>query len=140
MSGELQAVADGESLYVKSPEIDRADSQIVAEWAAYELVRLMAASAYLHFGTPSQLRLVSVQKREMVPLSLNAISVAGVAELRLSEIIQVGLERQQVRKALLAHAAGGAAGLFEAYEAVTHEVLNCGVLDFADVSARRNGS
>jgi hypothetical protein len=55
-----KGVARGESLYVKSSNVDEARSKVAAEWAALDLTQLLSAAGSLHFGTPISLRLVSV--------------------------------------------------------------------------------
>src|SRR5580704_5203162 len=61
-SGDPWAAAHGESLYIKSLEVDKAEVQIVAEWVAFEFIRLLSAAAHLRFGTPISLRMASVER------------------------------------------------------------------------------
>src|SRR4051812_408825 len=59
---ELQISVHGESLYIQSPELDDVDTEATAEWAAYNLVGLITASAHLCFGVRSPIRLVGVTR------------------------------------------------------------------------------
>jgi hypothetical protein len=91
------------------------------EWKAYEFARLTAAAARLRFEILSPIQLTPVEVYEGETLSRAALSTDRPT---LSQILNVASRRDQIRKALLSYAAGGAVGLFEAYEAVCHEIMN----------------
>jgi hypothetical protein len=129
-SGDPLAAADGESLYLKSSEIDRARSQVAAEWTAFEFIRLLSAASYLHFGTQISLRLASVESAGTDLRSCSS-TTPGSEVPALRQIIGLALERSQIRRAVLAHSVGGAGGLFEAYEAISSEAINLGLPDQA---------
>lgn len=135
-SGDPWAAPHGESLYLKSSEVDRADVQIVAEWEAFEFIRLLSAAAYLRFGTPILLRMASVERAGADLCGCNATTPSSELPT-LQQIIGLALDRSQVRKAVLAHSVGGASGFFEAYEAISSEALNLGLPDQSTLLAAK---
>jgi hypothetical protein len=96
-------------------------SPTATEWKTYEFARLTAAAARLRFGILSPIQLTPVEDYEGDALPRSALSTDRPT---LSQILNVARKRDQIRKALLSYAAGGAVGLFEAYEAVCHEIMN----------------
>lgn len=107
-----------------------------AEWLAIELVRLIEAGVDLSCGSLGPIRLDSVvADRDGRPPDPSAHAIErrnpGNGQLSLLQILRVANERKFIRKALIACTMGSAAGLFEAYEAISYEVLNSGRLDFA---------
>jgi hypothetical protein len=52
-------------------------------------------------------------------------------EVTVSQIVNVAHERERIRKAILDYAFGGARGLFDAYESISYEVMNCGLPNYA---------
>lgn len=129
-SGDPSVAAQGEWLYLRSSEIDKAEVQIVAEWEAFEFIRLLSAAAYLRFGRPISLQIASVERAGADLCGCNATTPD--CELpTLQQIIRLALNRSQVRRAVLAHSTGGAGGFFEAYEAISSEASNLGLPDQA---------
>lgn len=132
---EFQVAVRGASLYLTTPAIDRAATLAEAQWVAFELVRLIEAAADLRFRILGPICLDSVEPDHGGwPPDPSARVVEGKCPangLSLLQILQVARERRFIRSALLAGAPGNAGGLFEAYEAVTHEILNSRLLDFA---------
>ncbi|HTC33582.1 MAG TPA: hypothetical protein VK724_09430 [Bryobacteraceae bacterium] len=51
--------------------------------------------------------------------------------LVVAQIVAIARDREQIRKALLAYLSGGATGLFDAYEKVSCEIMNCGLPNYA---------
>ena len=96
-------------------------SPTATEWKTYEFARLTAAAARLRFGILSPIQLTPVEDYEGDALPRSAVSTDWPT---LSQILSVARKRDQIRKALLSYAAGGAVGLFDAYEAVCHEIMN----------------
>lgn len=129
-SGDPRAAVREELLYLKSSEVDKAELQVVAEWEAFEFVRLLSAAAYLHFGTPISLHWVSVERAE-ADLSGSSTATPNSEPPTLQQIIGMALDRSQVRKAVFAHSVGRASGFFEAYEAISSEAMNLGLPDQA---------
>jgi hypothetical protein len=132
--GDLHVSVDGDSLYLTSPDIDKIDRQAAAEWAAYELIRLISAAANILFGTMVLVRFQSVRP------NANAISCGREFqrngnrvgnEHSLLQAVIVAQRRPDLRTALLACAAGGADGLFRAYEALCSELMSTSHLDYA---------
>jgi hypothetical protein len=125
--GDPCVAAQGDSLYLKSSEVNKAELQVVAEWEAFELIRLLSAAAYLDFGTPISLRMVSVERAGLVLQGCCSVTAPSFDLPTLRQIIGLAVNRSQVRRAVLAHAVGGAGGFFEAYEAISSEALNLGL-------------
>jgi hypothetical protein len=133
---EFQVAVRGQSLYLTASVVNRAPTLAAAQWIAFELVRLIEAAADLRFRILSPICLDSVEPdRGEWPPDPSARIVEcnhpGNGQLSLLQILRVARERRFIRSALLARAPGSAGGLFEAYEAVTHEILNSDLLDFA---------
>ena len=130
---DLSAAVDGHSLYLRSQGIDRIKKRVDAEWAAYELVRLISAALHLRVG-PVFLEFQSVEAltdplvidRQSTPVRHN-----GTQELSVAKIMKAAQHRENVRSALLAYADGGADGLFKAYEALGYELMDTQRLDYA---------
>lgn len=116
---ELNVMLHEGSFYLKP--LNSVSSPSAAEWKTYEFARLMAAAAHLRFGILSPIQLAPVADHGGQALSHAALSTDRVT---LSQILNVAFLRDQIRKALLSYAAGGAVGLFDAYEAVCHEIMN----------------
>jgi hypothetical protein len=125
--GDPCAAAQGDSLYVKSSELNKAEAQITVQWEAFELIRLLSAAAHLHFGTPTSLRMVSVERAGLDLQGCCSATAPSFDLTTLQQIIGLAVDRSQVRRAVLAYAVGGAGGLFEAYEAISSEALNLGL-------------
>lgn len=133
---EFQVAVRSESLYLTAPAVNRATTLGTAQWVAFELVRLIASAADLHFRLLGPICLDSLEpaRGEWPPDPLARVvegKHSGNDQLSLLQILRVAREREFIRSAVLARAPGSAGGLFEAYEAVTHEILNAGLLDFA---------
>jgi hypothetical protein len=129
------AVRNG-TLYLTLPTVDQTQTLAAAEWLAMEHVRVIEASVDLSCATLGPIRLDSVVADGDVPsLDPSAHGIEGRnpgnGQLSLLEILRVANERKLIRRALIACATGGTAGLFEAYEAISYEILNSGVQDFA---------
>jgi hypothetical protein len=125
--GNVKADVDGESLYLISPDVNEMDIQTSAEWASYELVRLISAAAYLRFGTASPVRFHSVQGQTDLftaspKVHSNGHNVSNAPSLWRA--VRAAQLRQHVRTALLACAGGGADGLFRAYEALCTDLMD----------------
>lgn len=101
--------------------LNSVSSPTATEWKTYEFARLTAAAARLRFGILSPIQLTPVEDYAGEALSRAALSTDRPT---LSQILNVASKRDQIRKALLSYAAGGAVGLFDAYEAVCHEIMN----------------
>lgn len=123
---ELDVMVDEGALCLKPLNSGR--SPIAAEWKAYELARLIEAAAQLRFGV-----LTPVQPTPIEDYEGESVSRAALFTDRptLSQILDVASKRDQIRKALLSYAAGGAVGLFDAYEGVCHEIMNRGFPNYA---------
>ena len=131
--GDLAAAVEGRSLYLRSPVIDRVEKEEDAEWAAYEFVRLVSAALQLR-GVAVFLEFQSIETPDHA-LVVNQESAHlrrnGGGELSVHEVMNVAQHWGDVRSALLAFADGGAEGLFKAYEALTCELLDAQLLDYA---------
>lgn len=123
---ELDVMVHEGSLYIDLLNSTR--SPTATEWKAYELARLIAAAAQLRFGVLNPIQLASVEDFEG-----EGVSRAAPFSDRptLSQILNIASKRDQIRKALLSYAAGGAVGLFDAYEGVCHEIMNRGFPNYA---------
>jgi hypothetical protein len=126
--GKIRAVVKGDVLHLTWPALRADASETVAEWAAYELLRLLEAAAYLYFGSRLTLRLGSVAFSDRLP----AESLAGPskASSTLVRIVEAAQTHRHLRSAVLAHAAGGARGLLKAYEAISYEIMDRGLPDY----------
>jgi hypothetical protein len=91
---------------------------IAAEWRTYESDRLIEACTSLHCAS------ANVPSREG-----NHASV--VDDVTVSKIVNVARQRERIRKAILDYASGGARGLFDAYESISYEIMNCGLPNYA---------
>jgi hypothetical protein len=89
------------------------EARATGEWEAYELNRVMSASNYLCMGT------------------CDSSELALPDNVLVSQIVAVARNREQIRKALVAYLSGGATGLFDAYEAVSCEIMNCSLPNYA---------
>ena len=116
---ELNVMLHEGAFYLKP--LNGVGSPIATEWKAYELARLMAAAAYLRFGVLAPIELAPFEDYEGEALSRAALCTDRPT---LSQIFNVARMRDQIRKALLSFAEGGAVGLFDAYEAVCHEIMD----------------
>jgi hypothetical protein len=128
---ELGPVGLSVQLYdgaLKIEPLSSVPAQNAAEWKGYEFARLVWAAARLRFGILNPIRLVPVEDAEMEPPSDATISTD---QPTLSQILRIAYERGHIRKALLSYAAGGAAGLFDAYEAICEEIVSRGLPDYA---------
>jgi hypothetical protein len=126
--GKIAAELPGRELKVMLHEssfclepLNSMGSPAATEWRTYEFARLTAAAARLRFGILSPIQLTPVEDYEGKALPTLALSTDRPT---LSQILNVAIKRDQIRKALLSYAAGGAVGLFDAYEAVCHEIMN----------------
>jgi hypothetical protein len=131
--GDLSAAVDGGSLYLRSLAIDRIEKQADAEWAAYELVRLISAAVqlrsiavFLEFQSIEAQTDALILNRETTQAHRN-----GSEELSVAKVMNAAQHRGHVRSAILAYADGGAEGLFKAYEALTYELMDTQRLDYA---------
>jgi hypothetical protein len=112
----LRVEVRGESLPVRSPALGSVSDLAAAQWETYDLVRLLVASAYLRSDALDPVTGRNAQRSE------DRVSIL--------QTVNVARDRAPIRKAVLAYAAGGAEGLFEAYEALGSEIMNCTVLDY----------
>jgi len=127
---ELGPVGLSVQLYdgvLKIEPMSTVPAQHATEWKGYEFARLVWAAARLRFGI-NPIGLVPVEDAEMGPPSDATISTD---EPTLSQILRIADESGHIRKALLSYAAGGAAGLFDAYEAICEEIVSRGLPDYA---------
>jgi hypothetical protein len=130
---DLSAAADGCSLYLRSLAIDRIKNQTDAEWAAYELVRLISAVLQLRsMAVFLEFQSIEVQTDALI-LDRDSTQARrnGSEEISVAKVMNAAQHRGHVRSALLAFADGGAEGLFKAYEALTYELLDARLLDYA---------
>jgi hypothetical protein len=129
LGSEFLAEPDRQAQGLQPIAWDSAKARIAAEWAAYDRLKLFAASVYLLFGTLDLADVSSVNPD---------VGVSATAPIRtvdtsdpdddgpsLAQVLEVARKRDQVRNALLAYASGGAAGLFESYEALSYEIMDC---------------
>ena len=123
---ELRGMLDEGSFCLES--LNSMGSPTATEWKTYEFARLTAAAARLRFGILSPIQLTAVEDHEGEALCRLALSTDRPT---LSQILNVASKRDQVRKALLSYAAGGAVGLFDSYEAVCHEIMNRSLPSYA---------
>lgn len=132
--GDLHVGVDGDSLYLTSPDINKIDNRAPAEWAAYELIRLISAAANIRFGTVVLVRFQSVLPNSDA-ISWNREFQRNGNTVRhgqpLLQAVIAAQRRPDLRTALLACAAGGADGLFRAYEALCSELMSTSPLDYA---------
>jgi len=132
--GGLHVSVDGDSLYLSSSDIDMIDSKAAAEWAAYELIRLISAAATIRFGIVVLLRFQSVRPNSDAISCGREFHRNGKTMRNGHSLLQAVIAAQRrpdLRTALLACAAGGAEGLFRAYEALCSELMSTSNLDYA---------
>jgi hypothetical protein len=118
-SSGVSAIASellGEEPGAQSAALDSTQTRIAAEWGAYDRLNLFNASAYLLFG---------ILDPTEITRTLSVDASDGDDGPSLALVLNVARDRDQIRKALLAFASGGAAGLFQSYEALTYEITNC---------------
>jgi hypothetical protein len=128
---DLQTHADGEALILFSADVNKINGRPSAQWAGYELVRLVSAAADLRFGSISPLRFESVvgQMSPFSPANVELLRNDDIParDLPLSRFVLAAQSRHQIRTALLACAQGGAEGLFQAYEALCSDLMDYAV-------------
>jgi len=98
-------------------------------WKIFTLVHLLNASAHLLFGRFER-------------ISVDVCDFDGGASVEpdpsdedlpsLLEILQMARDRNFVRRAICSFRAGGPEGLFDAYEALTYELMERGASDFTE--------
>ena len=129
LGSEFLAGPDGQAQGLQSIALDSAKARNAAEWAAYDRLNLFAASVYLLFGTLDPADVSSV-KQDVGASAIAPIRTVDTSDPddngpSLAQVLEVARKRDQVRNALLAYASGGAAGLFESYEALSYEIMDC---------------
>jgi hypothetical protein len=92
-------------------------------WNRYELARLILAAARLRFGV--------VGAFQMARLGNTKKLVSHSHGPTLGQIVSLALRSDFIRKSVFAYSEGGAAGLFEAYEAICQEIMNRCLPDYA---------
>jgi hypothetical protein len=121
----VQQLCDGA---LKIQLLSSVPAENATDWKGYEFARLVWAAARLRFGILNPIHLAPVEDAEMDPPSDATISTD---QPTLSQILRIAYERGHIRKALLSYAAGGAAGLFDAYEAICEEIVSRSLPDYA---------
>src|SRR5262249_2246107 len=102
--------------------IPRPTMEPAAHWIVQKTIRLLNAAANLCFGEFDRIEL-AVGDRRLSNEDEKAPSV--------SDVFRLARERELVRKAFLSFHAAGPEGLFEAYEAISSELMRCGVTDYS---------
>jgi hypothetical protein len=129
LSGDdFRLVPNGSNYYVEGLLPARSGSNPRAEWIVSDLVHLLNAAAHLCFGPFYRINLAAgPDQAEAVRLDPQDVSLENVS---LQEIVHVAGERELFRKAVRSFSAGGPDGLFEAFEALSYELIRSGVSDY----------
>ena len=101
-------------------------------WRVFKLVHLLNAAAHLAFSSFDR-NAVAIEGRE--PFTQESGLPEEVPSLL--DIFRTAREREQIRMAICRFRAGGPEGLFDAYEALSYELMSCGASDYTrDVGTR----
>jgi hypothetical protein len=101
-------------------------------WRVFKLVHLLNAAAHLAFSSFDR-NAVAIEGSE--PFTHESGLPEEVPSLL--DILRTARERDQIRKAICLFRAGGPEGLFDAYEALSYELMSCGASDYTrDVGTR----
>jgi hypothetical protein len=119
LSGNASDVA-GKIMAVRSTNASKA-------WKLFTLVLLLNAPAHLLFG---RFERISVDVGDLNGGTQIEPDPSDEDLPSLLEILQMARDRNFVRKAICSFRAGGPEGLFDAYEALTDELMERGASDF----------
>jgi hypothetical protein len=123
-SDGLRLVEGGDSFYLEGDSPSDRGSNTSRQWEAAGFVGLLNAAAHLHFGAYQRIYLVVANGRG------EGSHVDPKDTPSIQEILKVAQERELFRKALLLYQAGGADGLFGAYDALSYELIRTGAMDY----------
>jgi hypothetical protein len=99
----------------KSEDLESTHAKLAAEWDAYELASLNTPPAGLLSNTLDRFELAA---EELATADTSATPLTAV------EIKSAALNRNGIRKAIVAYGFGGAIRLFEAYEEINYEIMD----------------
>ena len=101
-------------------------------WRVFKLVHLLNAATHLAFSSFDRNAVASEGSEPFTNESGRLEEVPSVLD-----ILRTARERDQIRKAICRFRAGGPEGLFDAYEALSYELMSCGASDYTrDVGTR----
>jgi len=126
-SDDLRKVLTGESMDLAGKALAVRNATAGEAWKILKLVHLLNAAAHLCLGA---------FERITIDFSYDADS-AGAQILRadqvppLLEVLRAARERDFICQALRSFRAGGPSGLFQAYEALTNELMRIGASDYS---------
>ena len=101
-------------------------------WRIFKLVHLLNAAVHLAFSSFDG-SAVAIEGSQ--PFTHESSLPEEVPSL--FDILRTARERDQLRKAICRFRAGGPEGLFDAYEALSYELMSCGASDYTrDVGTR----
>jgi len=127
---DLRKVLAGDSSDVSGRMLTVKNASATDAWRVFKLVHLLNAAAHLAFPSIDR---IAVARSE--PLTRESGLPEEVPSLL--DILRTARERDQIRKAICRFRAGGPEGLFDAYEALSYELMNCGASDYTrDVGTR----
>ena len=106
------------------------DATAATEWEISRRVHLLNAAVYVRFGSSDPMRFQSEDREHC--------DDQGQREApSLSQIFRLACERELVGKAVCSFRTGGPEGLFDAYEALSYELIDRGVSDYVqDIGTR----
>jgi hypothetical protein len=124
---DLRGVLAGNSFNLGGKIIAFRNASLSDAWKIFTVVLLLNAAAHLLFGPFDRIAVdigeSGTAQPEPRPLPDHLPS--------LLDILRTARDRNFVRKAICAFRAGGPEGLFDAYEALTYELMERGASDYA---------
>jgi hypothetical protein len=129
---DLRKVLAGDPSDLSGKIITVENATAADAWRVFKLVHLLNAAAHLAFSSFDR-NALAIEGRE--PLTHESGLPEEVPSLL--DILRTARERDQIRKAICRFRAGGPEGLFDAYEALSYELMSCGASDYTrDVGTR----
>jgi hypothetical protein len=129
---DLRKVLAGDSSDLSGKILAVKNATAADAWRAFKLVHLLRAAAHLTFSSFDR-NAVAIEGSE--PFTHESSLPEEVPSL--FDILRTACEREQIRKAICRFRAGGPEGLFDAYEALSYELMSCGASDYTrDVGTR----
>jgi hypothetical protein len=129
---DLRKVLAGDSSDVSGKMLIVKNATATDAWRVFKLVHLLNAAAHLAFPSTDRIAVASEGSEPFTHESGPPEEVPS-----LLDILRTARSRDQIRKAICRFRAGGPEGLFDAYEALSYELMSCGASDYTrDVGTR----
>ena len=123
----LRKILTGDSSDLSRKVLTVKDATAADAWKIFKLIHLLNAAAYLRFGSFDRFELDIQGSGEPT----QELSVEHDELPSLLDIMRTARQRELIYKALCCFRAGGPSGLFDAYEALTYELMRCGASDYS---------